>query len=47
MIAENVRGKTECLTLIHVRPRSMIPKSVGFLSKTQSLEVLSYLYIFF
>uniref|UniRef100_A0A915ETQ8 Ig-like domain-containing protein n=1 Tax=Ditylenchus dipsaci TaxID=166011 RepID=A0A915ETQ8_9BILA len=39
MCAENIRGKTESLTLIHVRPRSMIPQPVPkALKKTQSYE---------
>jgi hypothetical protein len=26
LVAENVKGRSESLTLIHVRPKSMIPK---------------------
>jgi hypothetical protein len=26
LVAENIRGRNESLTLIHVRPKSMIPK---------------------
>lgn len=39
MTAENIRGKTESLTLIHVRPLSMIPQPANKIKKTQSLEV--------
>lgn len=40
MTAENIRGKTESATLIHVRPRLMIPQPIqNKIKKTQSLEV--------
>ncbi|KAF7626938.1 hypothetical protein Mgra_00009641 [Meloidogyne graminicola] len=29
LVAENIRGRCESLTLIHVRPKSMIPKPIG------------------
>uniref|UniRef100_A0A915N4V6 Ig-like domain-containing protein n=1 Tax=Meloidogyne javanica TaxID=6303 RepID=A0A915N4V6_MELJA len=29
LIAENIRGRCESLTLIHVRPKSLIPKPIG------------------
>jgi hypothetical protein len=38
MVAENVRGKAESITVIHVRPKSMIPQPVTKPRKPHSVE---------